>query len=123
MLARAQLEVMSAIKDLACPGREHGLAPPVILNAPRAVVSDDRGAQIGTRQFGRRGRGALDGVVNGAVDGFDREVGAVKVEHWKAPRCARKSRAPSEGARRWLRVPCRRAPRRDRVLYRQIRPG
>src|SRR5262245_29906980 len=42
MLARALLEIVPAVKDLARPGREHRFAPPIELNTPQALVSDDR---------------------------------------------------------------------------------
>src|SRR5262249_40050731 len=40
MLARAFLEVLASFEDFARPRREHGFAPPVILNATRAFVPD-----------------------------------------------------------------------------------
>src|SRR5262249_3063388 len=98
--------MVSTIEYLARPGGEFGLAPPGVLHLARALVANDRCAQIGARQLRRGCRGALDRVVDGDVDRLEREAGAVKVEHWKILQCARKSRASNEGARRWLRVPC-----------------
>src|SRR5262249_29099598 len=106
MPTRALLEIVSAIEDLARPGREHGTTPPIVLAATRALLSNNAGASIRARQFCCGRCGALDRVVDGDVDRLEREAGAVKVEHWKILQCARKSRASNEGARRWLRVPC-----------------
>src|SRR5262245_38454029 len=98
---------MPAVENLACPGREHRLAPPVELDPACAFMSDDARAQIGARHLCRGCCGALDRVVDGAVDRLERKSGAVKIEHRSTPQCAHKNRAPSEGARRWLCAPCR----------------
>src|SRR5262249_14872027 len=89
MPARAFLEVVPAVEDLARPGREHGLAPPIKLDAAEAIVSDDRRAQIGAWQLRRGRRGALDRVIDGAVDRLEREACAVQIHlitlDWKCP--------------------------------------
>src|SRR5262245_44358283 len=81
MPARALLEIMSTIKDLARPGRQFRFAPPVILNSPGAFVPDDRRTQIRAREFRRCRRGTFDRVVEGDVDRLEREIGAVEVKH------------------------------------------
>src|SRR6516165_4016894 len=71
--AHALLEVMPPAKDFARPGRQLRLAPPVELDATGALVPDDRCAEIRARQLGGGRRGALDRLVDGAVDRLDRE--------------------------------------------------
>src|SRR5262249_23539495 len=78
MAARTFLEVVPAVEDLARPGREHGTTPPIVLTATRTLMSGDRCAQIGTREFRRRCRGALDCVVNRDVDRLEREGSPVQ---------------------------------------------
>jgi hypothetical protein len=85
MSARAFLEIVPAIENLPRPGCEDRLYPPVELNAPQAFVPDNRCAQIRARQFRRRRGGAFDRIVDGAIDGFKREAGAVEVQHGGTP--------------------------------------
>src|SRR5262249_36555697 len=81
MPACTLFEIMAAIENLACPGRELGFYPPIKLNAAQAIMPDDRGAKIGTWELRRSRRGALDRGVDRGIDRFKREGGAVQIEH------------------------------------------
>src|SRR5690348_17304643 len=66
--ARALLEVVSAVEDLARTGWKLSTNPPIILNAARALVADDARTEIGARQLGFARSRAFDRLVNRIVD-------------------------------------------------------
>jgi len=80
--ARALLEIVPAFEDLARPRREHGLAPPIKLDAPCAFLPNDGRAEVWPRELGLGRCSALERVVDGDVEGLEREVGAVEVGHF-----------------------------------------
>src|SRR5262249_9234453 len=86
MAARALLEIVPAFEDLARPRSEHGLAPPVKLDAPRAFVPDDGCAEVWPWELGPGRCSALERVVDGDIDGLEPKVCAVEVGHATA-RC------------------------------------
>src|SRR6516162_3028331 len=96
LLARALLEIVSAPEDLVRPGREHGLAPPIKLDAPCASVSNNRRSEVRPRQL-RCCRGCtLDRVIDHGIDRLERQIRSIEIEHEKSPRPhrARPGRCP-----------------------------
>src|SRR5262249_10547867 len=85
MLARAFLEVVPTVEDFAHSSREHGTAPPIELHSPCALVSDNRRAEIWSRQIGGRRYRAFDHVVNRGGDRLKRKAGPVEIWHGSCP--------------------------------------
>ena len=77
MLACASLEIVSAIENLARPGRELGFYPPIELYAAQTFVPDNGCTEIRPGQFSRHRRGAFDCCIDCSVDRFERKSGAV----------------------------------------------
>src|SRR5262245_42125976 len=99
MKARALLEIVPAFEDLARPRSEHGLAPPVVLDAPRAFVSDDGCAEVWPWELGTGRCSALERVVDGDVDRLERKVCAVEVRHHGTLLCSKDGNLVVEFAR------------------------
>src|SRR5262249_38741589 len=80
-LTRTLFEIMSAQKNLTYARRQNRFTPPIELNPPRTVVSNDGGAKIRPGQLCLCRGATLDRVVDDNVDGFEREIGLVEVRH------------------------------------------